>query len=459
MTSLDKSLEMSTDRQEPTAVEPCPICGGAGFVRLKVPVGHPLFGKAVPCRCKRDEIRERRLERLRKASNLRFLTQMTFETFHTQDSGSPMIAVALEEALDTARAFAEDPDGWLVFTGSYGTGKTHLAAAIANYRLERGLPVLFVVTPDLLDYLRASYAPNSPASYDERFEQVRTVELLVLDDLGTQNATPWAAEKLYQLLNYRYNAGLPTVITTNQSIEAMDPRLSSRLRHEGLVTMVPMFQPDYRARTDAEGISRKLETFGSLNLYEAMTFETFFDRRGEIEPAQSAGLHKTAAFLADYAEHPTNWVLLRGGYGVGKTHLAAAVANKVTRNGMTALFVVVPDLLDHLRATFQPGTAVSYDQRFNEVRRAMLLVLDDLGSQSATQWAQEKLFQILNYRYVTGLATVITITTDGWERLDDRLRSRLLDSDRCAIIDINVPSYRGKATEPKAPRRSTRRRI
>jgi DNA replication protein DnaC len=446
------------DRPEAPGTEPCPICGGTGFVRLKVPVGHPLFGKAVPCRCKREEIRERRLQRLRQASNLRFLSHMTFDAFRTQDSGSPMISVALEEALNTARDFAEDPEGWLVFTGSYGSGKTHLAAAIANRRLERGLPVLFVVTPDLLDYLRASYAPNSPVSYDERFEQVRTIELLVLDDLGTQNATPWAAEKLYQLLNYRYNAGLPTVITTNQSIEGMDPRLSSRLRHEGLVKMVPMYQPDYRARTDAEGISRKLETFGSLNAYEGMTFKQFSDRRGEVEPAQSAALRKTAALLEDYAEHPMNWVLLRGGYGVGKTHLAAAVANKVTRNGMTALFVVVPDLLDHLRATFQPGSSVSYDERFNEVRRTRLLVLDDLGSQSATPWAQEKLFQILNYRYVTGLATVITVTTDGWERLDERLRSRLLDSDRCAIIDVNVPSYRGKATEPKTPRRSTRRR-
>jgi len=289
------SLESPSDRLAAATVEPCPICGGAGFVRLKVPVGHPLFGKAVPCRCKREEVRQRRLERWRQASNLQLLSHMTFDTFRTHDGGSPMISIALEEALHTAREYAANPTGWLVFTGSYGSGKTHLAAAIANDRVERGLPVLFVVTPDLLDYLRASFAPNSPASYDERFEQVRTVELLVLDDLGTQNATPWAAEKLYQLLNYRYNASLPTVITTNQPIEEMDPRLSSRLRHEGLVTMVPMYGPDYRARADGEGISRKLETFGSLNLYEGMTFETFSDRRGEIEPAQSAALRPASS--------------------------------------------------------------------------------------------------------------------------------------------------------------------
>ena len=59
----------------------------------------------------------------------------------------------------------------------------------------------------------------------------------------------------------------------------------------------------------------------------------------------------------------------------------------------------MPDLLDHLRATFAPGSDVSYDELFETVAIAPLLVLDDLGTQSSTQWAQEKMFQILNHRY------------------------------------------------------------
>ena len=121
------------------------------------------------------------------------------------------------------------------------------------------------------------------------------------------------------------------------------------------------------------------------------------------------------AFLRGWSENPVNWLLLRGDYGVGKTHLAAAVANRIASNGMSVLFVVVSDLLDHLRATYQPNSPVSYDQRFNEVRRARLLVLDDLGAQNATPWAQEKLFQILNYRYVSRLATILTVSDAGWE--------------------------------------------
>ena len=101
---------------------------------------------------------------------------------------------------------------------------------------------------------------------------------------------------------------------------------------------------------------------------------------------------------------------------------------------------------------------MSYDQRFNEVRRAWLLVLDDMGAQSTTPWAQEKLFQILNYRYVAGLPTVITIANDAWDRLDDRLKSRFLDVTVCQVVDLDIPSYRGVPPQAPRPRRTTRRR-
>ncbi|MHB0857524.1 MAG: ATP-binding protein [Anaerolineae bacterium] len=445
---------MNRDSAQPLGTETdkvCPVCGGTGFVRLNVPVGDPRFGKAVPCVCTRAALRERRLAQLRKTSNLQHLQKMTFDTFQTSGPEAPEVAMALQEALRVAREFAQTPAGWLVLSGPYGCGKTHLAAAIANHRVQGGLPALFVVAPDLLDYLRAAYAPNSPATYDQRFEEIRNIEFLVLDDLGTQNTTPWAAEKLYQLLNHRYNAALPTVITTNQLLEEMDPRLASRLKDQDLVHHIPVYAPDFRTKVTGE-------MFGSLNHYEDMTFNTFMPRTGELDRDQAASLRGALQMAQSYADGPINWLLLRGGYGVGKTHLAAAIANKVVRSGQLVLFVVVPDLLDHLRATFQPGTGVSYDQRFNEVRRAKLLVLDDMGTQSTTPWAQEKLFQILNYRYTAALPTVITISDQAWERLDDRLKSRFLHTRVCTIADLNVPSYQGPSAKTRQPTRTTRRR-
>lgn len=434
---------------EPDSPNVCPLCHGAGYVRLDVPPADPRFGRAITCSCKRREIAERRLERLRRASNLEHLRRMTFDSFVADGPEAVEISLSLKDALATAREFAAHPSGWLVLSGPYGCGKTHLAAAIANERILHNQFSLFVVVPDLLDYLRAAYAPTSAITYDERFEQVRNVELLILDDLGTQNATPWAAEKLYQILNYRYNAELPTVITTNQSLADIDPRLVSRLRDQGMVRIIPMYGPDHR-------ILGKDALFGSLNAYSALTLETFSDRRGELEPGLVARLRQVVQAAQTYAERPKNWLLFRGPYGVGKTHLAAAIANRVAHSGRTVMFVVVSDLLDHLRATFQPGSAVSYDQRFSEVRRAMLLVLDDLGMQNSTPWAKEKLFQVLNHRYVAGLPTVLTIASNDWADLDERLKSRLQDASVCTILDLDLPSFRGAAS--KTPRRSTRRR-
>ncbi|MBC7316343.1 MAG: hypothetical protein H5T70_07980, partial [Chloroflexi bacterium] len=67
----------------------CPICHGAGYVRLNVPPTDPRFGRAVPCLCKRREIAERRLARLRRASNLEHLRQMTFDTFRVDGPEDP----------------------------------------------------------------------------------------------------------------------------------------------------------------------------------------------------------------------------------------------------------------------------------------------------------------------------------------------------------------------------------
>jgi len=152
---------------------------------------------------------------------------------------------SLQKALKVAHSYAERPKGWLVFMGSYGSGKTHLAAAIANYRARLGDPPLFIMVPDLLDHLRATFSPNSSVAFDRRFDEIRTAPLLILDDLGTQSMTPWVREKLYQLFNYRYNAELPTVITTSDSMDEMDARIRSRLLDGKLCTVYALNVPSY----------------------------------------------------------------------------------------------------------------------------------------------------------------------------------------------------------------------
>jgi DNA replication protein DnaC len=175
------------------------------------------------------------------------MQDMTFDRFDLrEDQLSTDEQRNLKRAFDLCRNYAEEPKGWLVLTGDYGCGKTHLAAAIANHQASSGQPVLFVVVPDLLDHLRATFSPTSQARFDKRFEEVRTAPLLVLDDLGTQSASPWAQEKLYQLFNHRYNARLATVITMAQPIEEVDPRLRTRMLDRTRCTVFAIVAPSYR---------------------------------------------------------------------------------------------------------------------------------------------------------------------------------------------------------------------
>jgi len=137
-----------------------------------------------------------------------------------------------------------------VLMGSYATGKTHLAAAIGHYRAALGEEPIFTVVPDLLDHLRATFSPSSSVSYDHVFSQVRNADLLILDDLGTQSATPWAREKLYQILNFRYETRLPTVITTSSTLDEIDPRIRSRMLDERVCQLLYLIVPPYQASRD-----------------------------------------------------------------------------------------------------------------------------------------------------------------------------------------------------------------
>jgi DNA replication protein DnaC len=354
-------------------------------------------------------------------------------------------------AFEVAQEFADEPQGWLILLGGYGCGKPHLAAAIAHQALAQGKPALFVVVPDLLDHLRSTYGPYSTSTYDQRFEDIRSASLLILDDLGAHSATQWAQEKLFQLFNYRYNAQLPTVVTTNHELEEIDIRIRSRIIDPDLSRIMTILAPDFRQSGVTQGISE----LSSLTLHADQTFESFDMREHELDREKGENLRRAFTFARNFALKPQDWILFSGAYGCGKTHLAAAIANERARSGEPALFVVVPDLLDHLRSTYSPNSHTSYDKRFDEVRKAPLLILDDLGTQSATPWAEEKLYQLFNYRYNARLATVITMAKDI--ELKPRLKSLILDVGRCTPFEVMAPSYRGLPTRnaPVPARRRT----
>ncbi|MBN1147498.1 MAG: ATP-binding protein [Anaerolineales bacterium] len=452
MSKASSQTSSSTEDFAPTHSLPgdpqCPYCHGLGYLRQDLPLGHPEFGRLQICSCRQAQINQRVRQRLFKLSQLDELSHHTFENFEERGRVglSPKQASSLEQAYNHAQRFAQSLNGWLLLQGGFGCGKTHLAAAIANFAVSMGVPTLFITVPDLLDTLRFAYQ-DPEATFEQRFNEIRQAPLLILDDFGTQNATAWAQEKLFQILNYRYINQLPLVVTTNLLEQDIDERISSRLHDPELVTRVRILAPDYRNPTGDTGHHK----LSSLDLLHDRSFENFELRQRENLPASDVqSLEKAFNAARQFAERPAGWLVIMGTYGSGKTHLAAAIANFRVDNEAPPLFIVVPDLLDHLRATFSPSSTVTLDRRFEEIRTSPLLILDDLGTQATTPWVKEKLYQLFNYRYNAELPTVIT-TAISLEDMDPRLRSRMMDRRLCRIYAITAPPYTGLPVENSKP--------
>jgi DNA replication protein DnaC len=252
-------------------------------VRYDVPLGHEKFGKLESCVCRAKDVADGARSRLFALSNLDRLSHLRFENFKASGNEkakfmTPQERENLHTAFELCEKFAQLYNGWVLLEGGYGCGKTHLAAAIANYVVSMGVPTLFLTVPDLLDMLRFSY-DSEDTTFEERFDEIRNATLLVLDDFGTQNATPWAQEKLFQIINYRYINKLATVITTNLMLDEIEGRIRSRLQDEEFVHYVKISAPDYRRpeETSNPGISML-----SLPEMKAMTFEKFQMREDEI---------------------------------------------------------------------------------------------------------------------------------------------------------------------------------
>jgi len=381
-------------------------------------------------------MQKERLAMLERLSNLGTLTRFTFDTISPQGRrGDTVSQQRFVTAFEAAKAFAASPKGWLAFLGPAGSGKTHLAAAVANERLKLGQAAFYISSADLLDHLRRAANPGAETSPEDLLDQVKNTPLLVLDDLNLETATAWGREKVEQLLNHRFNARMPTIITADLPLEKMDERLRARL---GDTEFCRVFALE-------EGAASVLEQLDSmdLQLLRNMTFKSFDTRRLNLPPEQRQNLEQAYRLALNFAESPQGWLVLQGESGCGKTHLAAAIANYQLQAGKPVLFIPVADLLDRFRAAFSPDSKVSYDELFERVKQAPFLILDGLEGQSTTSWAQEKLYQLLNYRYNAQLPTVITtrLTMQDLMDMDDRIGSRMADTRFNMVFPIIAPNY------------------
>ena len=198
----------------------CPLCDGRGWV-IEADGG---AGAARTCTCREQGRSQRLLAAAGIPPRYRHCKISNFQT----SSGSPRERTQLTQARSIAQqyvdGFVQEGGGFrqsgLLFLGPPGVGKTHLAVGALVELTERYMVHgRFVEFTSLIHQIQATFDPGSPESKREILDPLMDAELLVLDELGAQQSTPWVRDILYLIINHRYTRQLPTVFTTNYRLD------------------------------------------------------------------------------------------------------------------------------------------------------------------------------------------------------------------------------------------------
>ena len=181
--------------------------------------------RIMPCICKcQKEERERQEQRMKEEEQLLYVRRLKaagIQERHLQDwtfasaTDTPSVQMAKRYTENWKKVKAENLG--LLLWGDVGPGKSFLAACIANALLEKGVPVLMTNFSKILNQMGAMYS-------DERYRYIASFNrfsLLIIDDLGIERNTEYALEQVYAVVDERYKAGLPLIITTNLTISQL----------------------------------------------------------------------------------------------------------------------------------------------------------------------------------------------------------------------------------------------
>jgi DNA replication protein DnaC len=237
----------------------CPICFGTG---LEVVPGKG----ARRCQCRTQDTRSKLLEQARIPRRYREAAPprkeaCTLQNFYPAPNNGSQLK-AFNYAFRLVREYPAVERG-LLLMGPVGVGKTHLAVAILQGLIEKGVPCLFYEFGSLLKEIQDSYNAVSNTSEMRVLAPVYQAEVLVLDELGASKPTDWVRDTMMNIIGQRYNDKRLTIFTTNYSDarraatdETLEDRIGVRLRSRlyEMCKTVYIEGEDYRKQLDAQQI-------------------------------------------------------------------------------------------------------------------------------------------------------------------------------------------------------------
>ena len=227
-------------------MRPCPDnrCDGSGFVFDE------QTRKARPCSC-----RPARMARKRAAAVAGRLPKKFREVSFDREPVVSMNDALIRAVRSYVRAIGErlDEGRGLWFTGDVGTGKTTLAMLVSKAAMEADRTVAIYSLPRLLGLLRDTYGDDARYSLNELIDQLCSVDLLHVDDVGAEQSSAWVLEQLYTIVNTRYEDGRAMLLTTNLDHDALTEQIGARTvsrLYEICGEPLPMWGADHRLDGD-----------------------------------------------------------------------------------------------------------------------------------------------------------------------------------------------------------------
>ena len=199
----------------------CGKCNTPKQKRVEV-MGMVIYPKCL-CECEverrdREEEAERKrelAERIKKYRKMGFpQSQMEYWTFDNDDKGNEKLTNMAKRYVNHFDAMCRDGKGLLLY-GGVGTGKTYIACMIANALIDKGYPVLVTNFARVLSTLQGTFDKQ------EYLDSLNQFKLLIIDDLGIERDTGYAKEQVFNIIDSRYRAGLPMIITTNLTMQKL----------------------------------------------------------------------------------------------------------------------------------------------------------------------------------------------------------------------------------------------
>lgn len=149
------------------------------------------------------------------------IKQATLKNIYKDDKARLPIIKYFKEFMDNYQN-EEKPKG-IYLNGSFGSGKTYLIAALFNEMAKKGIASTLIYYPEFLRNLKASFQTN----YAEKFDYIKKVPLLLLDDIGAENCSNWSRDEILgPILQFRMESNLPTFFTSNLTLEELETALA-----------------------------------------------------------------------------------------------------------------------------------------------------------------------------------------------------------------------------------------